>query len=98
MEQVKRRMTYMEQLSVLESWDCAWEPGIYRGRDKRATYRTKGPEAVGLKASMLPVRVPSFDDGVAEMPEAPSERRGYISLPCSPGSAPRTRARHGREP
>ena len=91
MEQVKRRMTYIEQLSILGSWDCAWEPRIYRGRDKRATYRTKGPEAVGLKASMLPVRVPSFDDGVAEMPEAPSERRGYISLPYSSGSASRTR-------
>jgi hypothetical protein len=91
MEQVKRRMTYIEQLSVLESWICAWEPVIYRGRDKRATYTTKGPEEVGLKASMLPVLVPSFDDGDVEIPGAPSDRRGYISLPGSSGSAPRTR-------
>jgi len=46
---------------VLESW--AWEPGIYRGSDKRATYATKGPQAVGLKASILPIHVSSSDHG-----------------------------------
>jgi hypothetical protein len=73
MEQVKRRMSYIEQLSV-SFWNCAWEPGIYRSKDRRATYTAKGPEAVGLKASMLPVLVPTFDDGDAEIPVAPSER------------------------
>lgn len=45
------------------SWVCAWEPGIYKGKDKRETNVIKEPGAVGLKVSMLPVRVSSDDNG-----------------------------------
>lgn len=38
---------------------CAWETGIYRGKNKRATSVNKEPGAVGLNVSMLAVRVSS---------------------------------------
>lgn len=38
------------------SGPCAWEPGIYRGKDKRATNVIKEPVEVGLNVSMLAVK------------------------------------------
>jgi hypothetical protein len=41
----------------------AWELGIYKGKDKRATSVIKKPGVVRLKVSLTPVLVSSDDDG-----------------------------------
>jgi hypothetical protein len=67
-----KRMTYTEHSGIAalvhgatahEGSVCAWELGIYKDKDKRATNVIKEPEAVGLKASMLLVWESSDDGG-----------------------------------
>ena len=85
-------MTYTEHSGILavlvhgnavhegSSWVCAWELGIYKGKDKRATNVIKEPGAVDLKVSMLPVRESSDDDGGKDQRRLVKEETIYCAM------------------
>lgn len=58
----------------------AWELGIYKGKDKRATSVIKKPGVVRLKVSLTPVLVSSDDDGGKDQQPLAEETVNYESV------------------